>query len=75
MHLRRTTVNEGVLPRRLSWRNRKGGPESVIDVAEARAPDGFADVEAIASHDEREAILRGYAAAMAGFAREQVNRR
>ncbi|HEY2617701.1 MAG TPA: flavin-dependent oxidoreductase, partial [Acetobacteraceae bacterium] len=28
--------------------NRKGGPERVIDVLEERAPDGFADVEAVA---------------------------
>jgi len=54
--------------------NRKGGPESVIDVLEARAPDGFSDVNAVASYAEREAIVRGYAA-MAGFAREQVNTR
>ena len=53
--------------------NRKGGPERVIDVLEERAPNGFDDVDAIASHAEREAIVRGYAA-MAGFAREQVNR-
>ena len=36
-------------------------------------PDGFTDVDAVASHAEREAIVRGYAS-MAGFAREQVNR-
>jgi 2-polyprenyl-6-methoxyphenol hydroxylase-like FAD-dependent oxidoreductase len=54
--------------------NRKGGPERVIDVLEERAPDGFTDVEAVASHAEREAIVRGYAS-MAGFAREQVNAR
>jgi 2-polyprenyl-6-methoxyphenol hydroxylase-like FAD-dependent oxidoreductase len=53
-------------------RNRSGGPEGVIDVLEERAPDGFADVDAIAPYAEREAIVRGYAA-MAGFAREQVN--
>jgi 5-methylphenazine-1-carboxylate 1-monooxygenase len=53
--------------------NRKGGPERVIDVLEERAPDGFSDVETIASRAEREAIVRGYAS-MAGFAREQVNR-
>jgi len=52
--------------------NRKGGPERVIDVLEERAPDGFSDVDAVASHAEREAIVRGYAS-MAGFAREQVN--
>jgi 5-methylphenazine-1-carboxylate 1-monooxygenase len=52
--------------------NRKGGPERVIDVLEQRAPDGFSDVDAVASYAEREAIVRGYAS-MAGFAREQVN--
>ena len=53
--------------------NRKGGPERVIDVLEERAPQGFGDIDAVASHAEREAIVRGYAS-MAGFAREQVNR-
>jgi 5-methylphenazine-1-carboxylate 1-monooxygenase len=53
--------------------NRKGGPERVIDVLEERAPDGFTDVDAVASYAEREAIVRGYAS-MAGFAKEQVNR-
>jgi 2-polyprenyl-6-methoxyphenol hydroxylase-like FAD-dependent oxidoreductase len=52
--------------------NRKGGPERVIDVLEERAPNGFTEVEAVASYAEREAIVRGYAS-MAGFAREQVN--
>jgi len=54
--------------------NRKGGPEGVIDLIEARAPDGFDDIDRVASHAEREAVVRGYAS-MAGFAREQVNRR
>jgi 2-polyprenyl-6-methoxyphenol hydroxylase-like FAD-dependent oxidoreductase len=53
--------------------NRRGGPERVIDVLEERAPDGFTDVDAVASYAEREAIVRGYAS-MSGFAREQVNR-
>ena len=52
--------------------NRKGGPERVIDVLEERAPDGFTDVDAVASYAERETIVRGYAS-MSGFAREQVN--
>jgi hypothetical protein len=52
--------------------NRKGGPERVIDVLESRAPDGCTDVEQVASHAEREAIVRGYAT-MAGFAKEQIN--
>jgi 2-polyprenyl-6-methoxyphenol hydroxylase-like FAD-dependent oxidoreductase len=54
--------------------NRAGGPEGVIDLIEARAPDGFDDIDRIASHAEREAVVRGYAS-MAGFTREQVNRR
>jgi hypothetical protein len=41
-------------------------------VLEARAPDGFSDVEAVASYTEREAIVRGYAT-MAGFAKDQIN--
>jgi 5-methylphenazine-1-carboxylate 1-monooxygenase len=52
--------------------NRRGGPEGVIDLVEARAPDGFDDVEAVASYREREAMVRGYAS-MAGYSREQVN--
>ena len=54
--------------------NRKGGPERVIDVLEERAPNGFTDMDAVASYAEREAIVRGYAS-MSGFAREQVNAR
>ena len=52
--------------------NRSGGPEGVIDAVEALAPDGFADIDAVLSYEERKAIVRGYAAT-AGFAREQVN--
>ncbi len=47
--------------------NRKGGPEGVIDLVEARAPDGFEEIEAVASYAERERIVRGYAS-LAGFA-------
>lgn len=47
--------------------NRKGGPEGVIDLVEARAPDGFEDIEAVASYAEREQVVRGYAS-LAGFA-------
>ncbi len=53
--------------------NRRGGPEGIIDVIEARAPQGFDDIEEVASHAEREAMVRGYAS-MAGYARDQVNR-
>jgi len=48
--------------------NRRGGPEGVIDLVEARAPNGFDDVDAVASYAEREAIVRGYAT-LAGYAR------
>jgi 2-polyprenyl-6-methoxyphenol hydroxylase-like FAD-dependent oxidoreductase len=54
--------------------NRRGGPEGVIDLVEARAPQGFDDIDAVATYAEREAIVRGYAS-LAGYSREQVNRR
>jgi 5-methylphenazine-1-carboxylate 1-monooxygenase len=53
--------------------NRKGGPEGVIDLIEARAPDGFDDIDAVATFEEREAVVRGYAS-LAGFAKRQVNK-
>jgi 2-polyprenyl-6-methoxyphenol hydroxylase-like FAD-dependent oxidoreductase len=52
---------------RIVLSNRQGGPERVIDMVEARAPDGFDDIERVASHDERQAVVRGYAS-LAGFA-------
>jgi 2-polyprenyl-6-methoxyphenol hydroxylase-like FAD-dependent oxidoreductase len=53
--------------------NRRGGPEGVIDAVEARAPDGFSNIDDILSFEQRKAIVRGYAST-AGFAREQVNK-
>jgi 2-polyprenyl-6-methoxyphenol hydroxylase-like FAD-dependent oxidoreductase len=53
--------------------NRSGGPEGVIDAVEQRAPDGFDNIDNVLSHEERKAIVRGYAA-KAGFAKEQVNK-
>ena len=47
--------------------NRQGGPEGVIDLIEARAPDGFEDIDRVASYKEREEVVRGYAS-LAGFA-------
>jgi len=49
--------------------NRKGGPEGVIDLVEARAPDGFDEIEVVAPYAERERVVRGYAS-LAGFAAE-----
>ena len=53
--------------------NRSGGPEGVIDAVEARAPEGFSNIEDVLSFEQRKAIVRGYAS-KAGFAREQVNK-
>jgi 2-polyprenyl-6-methoxyphenol hydroxylase-like FAD-dependent oxidoreductase len=53
--------------------NRRGGPEGVIDAVEARAPEGFSNVDDVLSFEQRKAIVRSYASA-AGFAREQVNK-
>lgn len=54
--------------------NRKGGPERVIDEVEKLAPAGFTDVDRVLSHDERRAIVRGYAG-KAGFSLQQVNKK
>ncbi len=53
--------------------NRSGGPEGVIDAVEARAPEGFANIDDVLSYEERKAIVRGYAA-KAGFTKDQVNK-
>jgi 5-methylphenazine-1-carboxylate 1-monooxygenase len=54
-------------------RNRVGGPESVIDEVERRAPDGFDRLDDVMDAAELDAVLTGYAAA-SGASREQVNR-
>lgn len=48
--------------------NRLGGPERVVDVVSARAPNGFERLEDVISRDELAAIAGGYAQT-AGFAR------
>ncbi|MEO0822906.1 MAG: flavin-dependent oxidoreductase [Pseudomonadota bacterium] len=53
--------------------NRRGGPERVIDLVEARAPEGFDDLDRVASAEELTAIVGQYQR-VAGFAAEQVNR-
>ncbi len=52
--------------------NRGGGPERVIDVIEERAPDGFKNIDDVASFEEREAIVKGYST-LAGYEKSQVN--
>jgi 2-polyprenyl-6-methoxyphenol hydroxylase-like FAD-dependent oxidoreductase len=52
--------------------NRSGPPERGIDMVEERASHGFANLDEVASHDELEAIVKGYSK-MAGFDQTQVN--
>ncbi|MTD56223.1 flavin-dependent oxidoreductase [Amycolatopsis pithecellobii] len=54
-------------------RNRIGGPESVIDEVERRAPEGFSRIDDVIDPAELEATVAAYAKA-AGASREQVNR-
>ncbi len=53
--------------------NRAGGPERVIDLVNARAPDGFDNLSDVATQQELEAIVHGYAQ-MAGFDSDKINR-
>ncbi len=46
--------------------NRIGGPERVMDLIAARAPDGFARLHDVATEEELTGIVRGYAQ-LAGF--------
>jgi 2-polyprenyl-6-methoxyphenol hydroxylase-like FAD-dependent oxidoreductase len=54
-------------------RNRVGGPESVIDEVERRAPEGFSRIEDVITAAELEDVVSGYAKA-SGASREQVDR-
>ncbi len=53
--------------------NRGMGPEQVIDIVAARAPDGFARLEDVISHEELLAIASQYRK-VAGFERERLGR-
>ena len=59
--------------RRIVLANRGNGPEQVMQLAEERAPDGFADMHDVIPREELEAIAARYKR-LAGFAPEQVNR-
>ena len=54
--------------------NRKVGPEQCMEIVEQRAPDGFAELHAIISPDELEAIASAYKQT-AGFAPDVLNAR
>lgn len=53
--------------------NRAGGPDQVMQIAEERAPGGFAHIHDVIPLVELEAISARYKQ-LAGFSREQVNR-
>ncbi|WP_425073477.1 flavin-dependent oxidoreductase [Sagittula sp. S175] len=52
--------------------NRIGGPERVIDEVERLAPAGFRSIDSVLSHEDRKAIVGGYAT-MAGYARVRLS--
>ena len=54
---------------RIVLSNRRMGPERVIDMVAARAPDGFEDLEQVISWTELEGIAKQYRQ-VAGFARD-----
>jgi 2-polyprenyl-6-methoxyphenol hydroxylase-like FAD-dependent oxidoreductase len=58
---------------RIVLANRQNGPEQVMQLAEDRAPNGFADIEAVISRQELEEIAARYKQT-AGFSVTQVNR-
>jgi 2-polyprenyl-6-methoxyphenol hydroxylase-like FAD-dependent oxidoreductase len=53
--------------------NRRNGPDQVMQIAEERAPGGFAHIHDVIPRAELEAIAARYKQ-VAGFAKEQVNR-
>jgi 2-polyprenyl-6-methoxyphenol hydroxylase-like FAD-dependent oxidoreductase len=57
---------------RIVLSNRKMGPEIVMQMAEDRAPGGFADVESVIPRHELEAVADGYKK-IAGFSRDALN--
>ena len=48
------------LTRAIALQNRAMGAEAMMDLAEARAPQGFADVEVVLPRAEREQLAEGY---------------
>jgi 2-polyprenyl-6-methoxyphenol hydroxylase-like FAD-dependent oxidoreductase len=66
--VRRPVMNDVTL------RNRQFGPEAAMQLAEERAPNGFARIEDVIPRAELEAISSGFLAA-AGLGPEAVNDR
>ncbi len=55
-------------------KNREFGPSIIMDMAEERAPNGFADIEDVIPRRELEEIAHSFKVA-AGFDPESLNRR
>jgi 2-polyprenyl-6-methoxyphenol hydroxylase-like FAD-dependent oxidoreductase len=58
---------------RIVLSNRQNGPDQVMQIAEERAPDGFAHIHDVIPREELEAISARYKQ-LAGFSHAQVNR-
>ncbi len=58
----------------ITLRNRAFGPEAAMQLVEERAPNGFAKVEDVISHEELDSIVNSFTAA-AGLDVETVNGR
>ncbi len=54
--------------------NREQGPEAAMQLVETRAPDGFTNLDAVISVEERRAIAERYKQ-IAGFSRNELNSR
>ncbi|WP_029057657.1 flavin-dependent oxidoreductase [Stappia stellulata] len=54
--------------------NRADGPDRILDIVEARAPDGFARIDDVLTHEERVGAAAGYKQ-VAGFSVEALNAR
>ncbi len=65
---RRAAVNRVVLA------NRGDGPDQVLDIVAARAPEGFDDIETVMPYAERAALAARYKA-LAGMSIEELNAR
>jgi 2-polyprenyl-6-methoxyphenol hydroxylase-like FAD-dependent oxidoreductase len=60
--------------RAIALQNRAMGAEAMLDLAEARAPQGFEDVEAVLPRTEREQLAKGYRR-LSGLDVQAVNER
>jgi 2-polyprenyl-6-methoxyphenol hydroxylase-like FAD-dependent oxidoreductase len=54
--------------------NRADGPDRILDIVEERAPDGFASIDDVLTHEERAGAAAGYKQ-LAGFSVEALNAR